>query len=198
MEISAQMVKDLRQTTGSGILDCKKALEHSEGDLDKAIEYLREKGLAKAAGKAGRATREGLIEAYVHAGSRVASLVEVNCESDFVARTEEFKGLAHNLAMQVVASRPQYVTPEDVPEAVLEQEKSIYRAQMAEAGKPPHVIDKIVEGKLNKFYEEACLVKQPFIKDGEKTVEQLTLEMIAKLGENIVIRRFVRFELGGE
>jgi elongation factor Ts len=198
VEISAQMVKDLRQTTGSGILDCKKALEHSEGDLDKAIEYLREKGLAKAAGKAGRATREGLIEAYVHAGSRVASLVEVNCESDFVARTEEFKGLAHNLAMQVVASRPQYVTPEDVPEAVLEQEKSIYRAQMADAGKPPHVIDKIVEGKLNKFYEEACLMKQPFIKDDDKTVEQLTLEMIAKLGENIVIRRFVRFELGGE
>lgn len=198
MEISAQMVKELRQTTGSGILDCKKALEHSEGDLDKAIEYLREKGLAKAAGKAGRATREGLIEAYVHAGSRVASLVEVNCESDFVARTEEFQGLAHNLAMQVVASRPQYVTPEDIPEAVLEQEKSIYRAQMADAGKPPHVIDKIVEGKLNKFYEEACLMKQPFIKDDDKTVEQLTLEMIAKLGENIVIRRFVRFELGGE
>jgi elongation factor Ts len=198
VEISAQMVKELRQTTGSGILDCKKALEHSEGDLDKAIEYLREKGLAKAAGKAGRATREGLIEAYVHAGSRVASLVEVNCESDFVARTEEFQGLAHNLAMQVVASRPQYVTPEDIPEAVLEQEKSIYRAQMADAGKPPHVIDKIVEGKLNKFYEEACLMKQPFIKDDDKTVEQLTLEMIAKLGENIVIRRFVRFELGGE
>lgn len=198
MEISAQMVKELRQTTGSGILDCKKALEHSDGDLDKAIEYLREKGLAKAASKAGRATKEGLIEAYVHAGSRVASLVELNCESDFVARTEEFKELAHNLAMQVVASRPQYVTPEDIPEEVLEQEKSIYRAQMAEEGKPPHIIDKIVEGKLNKFYEEVCLVNQPFIKDDDKTVEQLVLEMIAKLGENIVIKRFVRFELGEE
>ena len=198
MEISAQMVKELRQTTGSGILDCKKALEHSDGDLDKAIQYLREKGLAKAASKAGRATKEGLIEAYVHAGSRVASLVELNCESDFVARTEEFKELAHNLAMQVVASRPQYVTPEDIPEEVLEQEKSIYRAQMAEEGKPPHIIDKIVEGKLNKFYEEVCLVNQPFIKDDDKTVEQLVLEMIAKLGENIVIKRFVRFELGEE
>ena len=198
MEISAQMVKELRQTTGSGILDCKKALEHSDGDLDKAIEYLREKGLAKAASKAGRATKEGLIEAYVHAGSRVASLVELNCESDFVARTEEFKELAHNLAMQVVASRPQYVTPEDIPEEVLEQEKSIYRAQMAEEDKPPHIIDKIVEGKLNKFYEEVCLVNQPFIKDDDKTVEQLVLEMIAKLGENIVIKRFVRFELGEE
>ena len=198
MEISAQMVKELRQTTGSGILDCKKALEHSDGDLDKAIQYLREKGLAKAASKAGRATKEGLIEAYVHAGSRVASLVELNCESDFVARTEEFKELAHNLAMQVVASRPQYVTPEDIPEEVLEQEKSIYRAQMAEEDKPPHIIDKIVEGKLNKFYEEVCLVNQPFIKDDDKTVEQLVLEMIAKLGENIVIKRFVRFELGEE
>ena len=198
MEISAQMVKELRQTTGSGILDCKKALEHSDGDLDKAIQYLREKGLAKAASKAGRATKEGLIEAYVHAGSRVASLVELNCESDFVARTEEFKELAHNLAMQVVASRPQYVTPEDIPEEVLEQEKSIYRAQMAEENKPPHIIDKIVEGKLNKFYEEVCLVNQPFIRDDDKTVEQLVLEMIAKLGENIVIKRFVRFELGEE
>ena len=198
MEISAQMVKELRQTTGSGILDCKKALEHSDGDLDKAIQYLREKGLAKAASKAGRATKEGLIEAYVHAGSRVASLVELNCESDFVARTEEFKELAHNLAMQVVASRPQYVTPEDIPEEVLEQEKSIYRAQMAEEDKPPHIIDKIVEGKLNKFYEEVCLVNQPFIRDDDKTVEQLVLEMIAKLGENIVIKRFVRFELGEE
>ena len=198
MEISAQMVKELRQTTGSGILDCKKALEHSDGDLDKAIEYLREKGLAKAATRVGRAAKEGLIEAYVHAGSRVASLVELNCESDFVARTEEFKELAHDLAMQVVASRPQYVSSEDIPEEVLEQEKSIYRAQMAEEGKPPHVVDKIVEGKLNKFYEEVCLVNQPFIKDGDKTVEQLTLEMIAKLGENIVIKRFVRFELGEE
>lgn len=198
MEISTQMVKELRQATGSGILDCKNALEHSEGDFDKAVEYLREKGLAKAASKVGRATKEGLIEAYVHVGGRVGSLVELNCESDFVARTEEFQGLAHDLAMQVVASRPQYVAPEDVPEEVLEKEKSIYRAQMVEEGKPPQVIDKIVEGKVKKFYEETCLVRQPFIKDEDRTVEQLTLDMISKLGENIVIKRFVCFELGEE
>jgi elongation factor Ts len=198
VEISAEMVKELRQATGSGILDCKKALEHADGDFAKAVEYLREKGLAKAASKVGRSAKEGLIEAYVHAGNRVASLIELNCESDFVARTEEFRELAHDLAMQVVASRPQYVTPEQVPAEVIEQEKSIYRAQLAEEGKPPHVVEKIIEGKLNKFFEDVCLVKQPFIKDGDKTIEQLISEMISKLGENIVLRRFTRFELGGE
>lgn len=198
MEISTEMVKELRQATGSGVLDCRKALEHANGDFDKAVEYLREKGLAKAATKAGRTAKEGLIEAYVHTGSRVAALIELNCESDFVARTGEFKELAHNLAMQVVAARPQYVSPDDVPEEVKEREKSIYRAQLADERKPPQVVDRIIEGKLNKFYEETCLLKQPYIKDDQKTVEKLLLEMIAKLGENIVVRRFARFELGGE
>ena len=196
MEISANMVKELRQATGSGVLDCKTALEVSKGNFDKAVEYLREKGLAKAAIKAGRVAKEGIVEAYVHAGSRVASLVEINCESDFVARTEEFKNLAHDLAMQVVAARPRYVKPEDIPAEVIEQEKSIYRVQVAAEGKPPHVVDKIVEGKLNKFYAEVCLMKQPFIKNDEQTVEQLVMAMIAKLGENIVVRRFARMELG--
>ncbi len=198
MEISAAMVKELRQATGSGVLDCRKALEQANGDFDKAMAYLREKGLAKAATKVGRTAKEGLIEAYVHAGSRVASLVELNCESDFVARTTEFKDLAHNLAMQVVAARPQYVSPDDVPDEVKEQKKSFYRAELAQEGKPPQVVEKIIEGKLNKFYEETCLLKQPFIKDDQLTVEKLLLEMISKLGENVVVRRFTRFELGEE
>jgi elongation factor Ts len=196
VEISTNMVKELRQATGSGVLDCKTALEIAGGDFDKAVEYLREKGLAKAANKAGRVAKEGIIEAYVHAGSRVAALVELNCESDFVARTQEFKDLAHDLAMQVVAFRPQYVKPEDIPTEVLEKERAIYRAQVEGEGKPPHVIDKIVEGKVLKFYEEVCLLKQPFIKGDNQAVEQLVAAMIAKIGENIVVRRFVRFELG--
>jgi len=196
VEISTNMVKELRQATGSGVLDCKTALEIAGGDFDKAVEYLREKGLAKAANKAGRVAKEGIIEAYVHAGSRVAALVELNCESDFVARTPEFKDLAHDLAMQVVAFRPQYVKPEDIPAEVLEKERAIYRAQVEGEGKPPHVIDKIVEGKVVKFYEEVCLLKQPFIKGDNQAVEQLVAAMIAKIGENIVVRRFVRFELG--
>lgn len=196
MEISANMVKDLRQATGAGILDCKKALEQQNGDFDKAVEYLREKGLAKAANKTSRATKEGLVEAYVHSGGRMGSLIEVTCETDFVARTPEFKELVHDLAMQVVASRPLYVKTEDVPEEVLEKEKAIYRVQVAEEGKPPQVVDRIVEGKVKKFYEEVCLLNQPCIKDSDKIVEQLILEMIAKLGENIVVKRFVRFELG--
>jgi len=196
VEISANMVKDLRQATGAGILDCKKALEQQNGDFDKAVEYLREKGLAKAANKTSRATKEGLVEAYVHSGGRMGSLIEVTCETDFVARTAEFKELVHDLAMQVVASRPLYVKPEDVPEEVLEKEKAIYRVQVAEEGKPPQVVDRIVEGKVKKFYEEVCLLNQPCIKDSDKIVEQLILEMIAKLGENIVVKRFVRFGLG--
>ena len=196
MEISANMVKELRQSTGAGILDCKKALEQHDGDFEKAVEYLREKGLAKAANKTGRATKEGLIEAYVHSGGRMASMIEVTCETDFVARTAEFKELVHDLAMQVVASRPLYVRPEDIPEEVLEKEKAIYRVQVAEEGKPPQVVDRIIEGKIKKFYEEVCLMNQPCIKDGDKAVEQMVLEMIAKVGENIVVKRFVRFELG--
>jgi elongation factor Ts len=197
MEITTNMVKDLRQATGAGVLDCKTALGAADGDFEKAVAYLREKGLAKAASKLGRSAKEGLIEAYIHPGSRVGSLLEISCESDFVARTPDFKSLAHDLAMQVVASRPQYVTPEEVPADVVEKEKAIYRAQLEGENKPANVIDKIVTGKLTKFYEEVCLMKQPFIKsENNESVEQLVMHAISKLGENIVIRRFARFELG--
>ncbi|HIC94923.1 MAG TPA: translation elongation factor Ts [Anaerolineae bacterium] len=190
------MVKELRQATGAGVLDCKKALEAAGGDMKKAVAVLREKGLAAAAKKAGRATKEGLIEAYIHAGGRIGALIELNCETDFVARTEEFRQLAHDLAMQVVAAKPLYLSPEDVPAEVLEAEKAIYRAQAEKEGKPAHVIDRIVEGKLEKFYQEVCLLKQPFIKDDDLTVQDLLTQMVAKVGENIVVRRFARFELG--
>lgn len=196
MKITTEMVKDLRQATGAGVLDCKKALEAAGGDMKKAVTFLREKGLAAAAKKAHRTAKEGLIEAYIHAGGRIGALIELNCETDFVARTEEFRQLAHDLAMQVVAAKPVYLSPEDVPAEVLEAEKAIYRAQAEKEGKPAHVIDKIVEGKLEKFYQEVCLLKQPFIKDEDLTVQDLLTQMIAKVGENIVVRRFARFELG--
>jgi len=190
------MVKELRESTGAGVLDCKKALEEANGDFEKAIRVLRRRGLAIAAKKAGRATEEGLIEAYVHPGGRIAALIELNCETDFVARTEDFKGLAHDLAMQVAAIDPQYVAPEDIPPDVLEEEKAKYRAQAQEMGKPLPVVEMIVEGRLNSFYDEVCLLRQPFIKDDDITVEELIADKIAKLGENIVVRRFVRYELG--
>lgn len=196
MEITTSMVKELRVSTGAGVLDCKKALEETGGDFEKAIQVLRRRGLAIAAKKSGRATDEGLIEAYVHLEGRIAALVELNCETDFVARTEDFKSLAHDLAMQVAAVDPQYVAPEDIPPDVLEEQKAKYRAQAHEMGKPPSVVERIVEGKLNSFYDEACLLRQPFIKDEDITVEELIAEKIAKLGENIVVRRFVRYELG--
>ena len=196
MEITASMVKELRESTGAGVLDCKKALEEANGDFEKAIQVLRRRGLAIAAKKAGRATEEGLIEAYVHPGGRIAALIELNCETDFVARTEDFKGLAHDLAMQVAAIDPQYVAPEDIPPDVLEEEKAKYRAQAQEMGKPLPVVEMIVEGRLKSFYDEVCLLRQPFIKDDDITVEELIAEKIAKLGENIVVRRFVRYELG--
>ncbi|MGI9952010.1 translation elongation factor Ts [Moorellaceae bacterium AZ2] len=194
--ISAADVKELRSRTGAGMMDCKRALEETGGDMEKAVEYLRMKGLAAAAKKAGRATREGVVDAYIHGGGRIGVLIEVNCETDFVARTEEFRELVHDLAMQVAAARPQYVRREDVPQEVVEKEKSILRAQALNEGKPEKVIDKIVEGRLEKFYQEACLLEQPFIKDMERTVKDLVAEKIAKLGENIEVRRFVRFELG--
>ena len=197
MKITTSMVKELREATGAGVLDCKQALEATNGDFDQAIERLREKGLATAARKAGRVAKDGVIESYVHAGSRVAALIEVNCETDFVARTDDFKQLAHDLAMQVVAARPRYLSPEDIPDEEIQRERNIYRAQVAEMGnKPDHVVDRIVEGKLQKYYEEVCLLRQPFIKDEGPTVQDLIIQMIAKLGENIVVRRFVRFELG--
>ncbi len=194
MEITTAMVKELRQMTGAGVLECKKTLVETNGDMEKAAQKLREKGIAKAAKKVGRETREGLIGHYVHAGSRVAALVEVNCETDFVARTDEFQAFAHDIAMQVVASKPQYLRIEDVPAEVIEQEKQVYRKQME--GKPEHILERIIEGKLRKFYQEVCLLEQPFIKDDDKTVGELLTEMIARLGENIVIKRFVRFEVG--
>ncbi len=196
MEITTSTIKDLREATAAGVLDCKKALEASGGDLEKAKVYLREKGLAAAAKKASRAAEEGLIEAYVHTGGRVGALIELNCETDFVARTEAFEELAHDLALQVVAARPLYLAPEDIPPDVLEEEKNVYRVQARETGKPERIIEKIVEGKLQKYYQEVCLMKQPFIKDDGLTVQDVLTEIIAKLGENIVVRRFARFELG--
>lgn len=195
--ITARMVKELRQKTGAGVLDCKQALELNDGDFEKAAIYLREKGLAAAAKRASREAREGLIGSYVHAGCQVSALVEVNCETDFVANTDEFQALAHNLAMQVVAANPAYLGREQVPSEALEEEKAIYRAQMLDSGKPDHIVDRIVEGKLQKYYEENCLLEQPFIKDGGMTVAELVQSANALLGENIVIRRFVRFEVGG-
>jgi len=196
LEITTSMIKDLREATAAGVLDCKKALEASGGDLEKAKVYLREKGLAAAAKKAGRAAEEGLIEAYIHTGGRVGALIELNCETDFVARTEAFEELAHDLALQVVAARPLYLAPEDIPPDVLEEEKNVYRVQARETGKPERIIEKIVEGKLQKYYQEVCLTKQPFIKDDDLTVQDVLTEIIAKLGENIEVRRFARFELG--
>ncbi len=197
MEISAQMVKDLRAATGAGVLDCRKALETTGGDVKKATELLREKGFAAAAKKASRETKEGLIGNYVHMGSKVAALVEVNCESDFVARTEAFQALAKDLAMQVVAARPNWVRPEDIPSDVIEKEKEGYLAGISDANKPQQVIDRIIEGKLAKFYEENCLLEQPFIKDDSKRIKDLVTETVSKLGENIVVRRFARMEVGG-
>jgi len=196
MTVSVEQIKDLRVSTGAGVLDCRKALEETGGDYEKAVELLRQRGLASAAKKLAREAKEGIIGHYVHAGAKVAALIEVNCETDFVARTAEFQELAHDLAMQVVAAHPLYLKPEDVPAEVLEHEKEIYRCQTADSGKPAHVVDKIVEGKLNKYYEETCLLNQPFIKDGNITVGDLITQAIAKLGENIVVRRFARFAVG--
>lgn len=196
MEITAAMVKDLRQATGAGILECKNALLETDGDMDGSIQILCERGTVKAAKKADREARDGLIGHYVHPGSRVAALVEVNCETDFVARTDAFQAFVHDMAMQVVAAQPDYVRVEDIPSEVIEEEKRAYRQQMLDAGKPEHILDRIVEGKLRKFYEDKCLLEQGFIKDEDKAVGALLTEMIAKVGENIVIRRFARMQVG--
>nr|WP_211204622.1 translation elongation factor Ts [Ammonifex degensii] len=192
----AKLVKELRERTGAGMMDCKKALMETGGDIEKAIIYLREKGLAAAAKRAGRVAAEGVITAYIHPGNRVGVLVEVNCETDFVARTEEFRQFAHDIALQIAAAKPEYVAREDVPSEVIEREKEILRAQARNEGKPEHVIEKMVEGRLEKFFKEVCLLEQPFIKNPEITVRDLLNELIAKIGENIVIRRFTRYELG--
>ena len=196
MGISIEMVKDLRQQTGAGVLDCRNALEEAEGDVKAALHLLREKGLAIAARKADRQADEGLVEPYIHAGGKLGVLVELNCESDFVARTEDFRELAHDLAMQVAAANPQYLAPEDVPADVLEQEREDQREQLGQ-DKPEEVVERILEGKLHKYCSEVCLLAQPFIKDEGITVQDLIASKIAKLGENIKVRRFVRFELGG-
>jgi elongation factor Ts len=197
-EITAEMVKQLREATNAGVLDCKKALTETNGDFEAAVEILRKKGLATAAKKAGREANEGLIGSYVHPGSKIASLVEVNCETDFVARTEEFQQLARDLAMHVTASRPQYISREDVPADVIAKEREIYRAEVSNSGKPAEVIERIVDGKLEKWFEEVCLLEQPFIKDPQLTIKDLLTSRIASLGENIKIRRFCRFEVGAE
>ena len=196
-DITAQMVKELRQATSAGVLDCKEALQATEGNFDKAVTYLREKGLAAAAKRSEREADEGMIGAYIHAGSRVAALVELNCETDFVARTEQFQDLAHDLAMQVVAAKPLYLSRADVPQSVVEEELSVYRAQMADSGKPEQIVERIVQGKLDKFYEEVVLLEQPFIKDPSVTVGEMVQQKNALLGENLVVRRFARFEVGG-
>jgi elongation factor Ts len=190
------MVKQLRELTGAGVLDCKKALDQTNGDFDKAAALLREKGLAAAAKKATREAKEGLIGSYVHMGAKVAALVEVNCETDFVARTEQFQALVKDLAMHVVASRPRYVRREDIPAAELEEERAKFMAQVADSGKPAEVLAKIVDGKLEKYYEDNCLMEQPFIKDPNATIADVITQAIAKLGENIVVRRFSRLEIG--
>lgn len=196
--ITAQQVRELRQETGAGVLDCKEALEASDGNMEKAVAYLREKGAAAAAKRSEREADEGVIGSYIHAGSKVGALIEVNCETDFVARTDEFQTLAHDLAMQVVAAKPLYLTPANVPADVLEKEKETVRAEMQGSGKPDNIVERIVEGKLKKFYEETCLMEQPFIKDTALTVKDLVQEKNAKLGENIVVRSFARLEIGGE
>jgi elongation factor Ts len=195
MATTTDMIKELRQLTGAGVLDCKRALDETGGDMEKAAAILRERGLAVAAKKAEREVLEGRVEAYIHPGNKLASLIEVNCETDFVARTDEFIELCHDLAMQVAAANPSYVSREDVPDSVIEAERNEYRAQMAGDPKPEHIVERVIEGKLGKFYEEKVLLEQPFIKDETKTVQQLLTEAIAKTGENIVIRRFARFTI---
>lgn len=196
-EITAEMVKLLREATSAGVLDCKKALTESNGDFEAAAELLRKKGLAAAAKKASREANEGVIGNYVHTGARVASLVELNCETDFVARTDQFQQLARDLAMHVTASRPSWVSRDEVPADVIDKEREIYREQMADSGKPPQVVDKIVEGKLDKWYKDTCLLEQPFIKNPDETIQDLLTSSIATLGENIKVRRFARLEIGG-
>jgi len=196
MKITAGMVKELRQATGAGILDCRKALDAFDGDFDKAADHLREKGLAKAAKRMDREAKDGLVTSYIHAGGRIGVLVEVNCETDFVARTEEFKNLVNDIAMQVAALAPRYVVREDIPEDVVERERESYKTQALEEGKPESVVERIVTGRLEKFYTEVCLMEQPFIRDEDKTMDAFIKEAIAKTGENIVVRRFARFELG--
>jgi len=194
--ISASLVKQLREKTGAGMMDCKQALTECNGDLDQAVDFLRKKGLATAQKRAGRAMTEGTVQSYIHMGGKLGVLVEVNCETDFVAKNEDFIDFARNIAMHIAASNPLGIRPEDIPEEVVNREKEIYKAQTLELGKPENVVAKIVEGKLNKFFKENCLLHQPYVRDPDMTVEDLLNELIAKIGENITIRRYVRFQTG--
>lgn len=195
MEVSASTVKELREKTGAGVMDCKKALAECGGELEKAVDYLRRKGLAAAAKKGSRVAAEGLVGAYIHPGGKIGVMVEINCETDFVARTAEFQGLLKDVAMQVAAANPRYVRREEIPGEELERERSIYQRQALDSGKPEKVVEKIVEGKLERFYSEICLLEQAFIKDSDRKVSDVIQEAIARLGENIQVRRFARYQV---
>jgi elongation factor Ts len=193
---TAQQVKELREKTGAGMMDCKKALVQCNDDMEKAIEYLREKGLASASKKAGRIAAEGIVESYIHLGGKIGVLVEVNCETDFVAKNEDFRAFVKDIAMHIAASNPLYLNEEDVPAEIIEKEKSILKAQALNEGKPEKIVDKMVEGRIKKFYSEICLLDQPFVKDPDKTIQKLVNEQISTIGENVKIRRFARFQMG--
>lgn len=194
--ISASMVKQLREKTGAGMMDCKEALTTCDGDIEKAVDFLRKKGLSKAAKRAGRETAEGVIESYIHMGGKIGVMVEVNCESDFVAKTDDFKAFARNVAMHIAATSPAGIEPEDVPPDLIERERQVYREQTLEMGKPENMVDKIVEGKLKKFFKEACLMEQAYVKDPNISIRDYLNETVAKIGESIRIKRFARFQLG--
>jgi elongation factor Ts len=195
-DISAAMVKELREKSGAGIMDCKSALAECDGDLEKAVDFLRKKGIATAAKRAGRATSEGTIQSYIHMGGKIGVMVEVNCETDFVAKTDDFNAFAKNIAMHIAATNPVGIVPEDVPTAVIEREREIYRAQVLEMGKPQQMVEKIAEGKLSKFFKENCLMNQQYVKEPDKTIADYLNEVIAKTGEKITIKRFARFQIG--
>jgi len=196
MSIDAKTVKELRERTGCGMMDCKNALVDTKGDVEKAIDFLREKGLAKAAKKASRTAADGRVFSYIHTNGKIGAMIELNCETDFVAKTDEFKELGHEICMQVAAAAPQYIKPEDVPQEVLDREKEIFRQQALDEGKPENIVDRIAEGKLNKFYENNCLMEQVYIRDGDKKIKDLIIDHIAKLGENMVIGNMSRFAIG--
>ncbi|MDY0374167.1 MAG: translation elongation factor Ts [Desulfobacterium sp.] len=195
-EITAAMVKELRDKTGSGMMDCKRALAENAGDIEKSLDYLRKKGLAKAQKRAGRATSEGVVFSYIHQGSKLGVMVEINCESDFVAKTDDFLEFAKNVAMHIAATNPGGLNPEDIPEEIVAREREIYRSQALEQGKPENIVDKIVEGQVQRFFKESCLMSQSYIRDPKKTIAEITTEAIAKIGENIQIKRFARFQIG--
>jgi elongation factor Ts len=192
------MVKELREKSGAGMMDCKAALTECDGDMEKAVDYLRKKGIATAAKRAGRATSEGTVQSYIHMGGKIGVMVEVNCETDFVAKTDDFKEFAKNIAMHVAATNPVGIVPEDVPQEVIDREREIYKAQVLEMGKPENMVEKIAEGKLNKFFKESCLMNQQYVKEPDKTIADYLNEVIAKTGEKITIKRFARFQIGAE